>query len=299
MKKILLSIMICSLIFGSNLFAQKEKEIKKEFEKRGKIKIKLILGNCIINKSKDNKVHVHLVYDYPDDQFEAILKEKGKSLYFQEKLHGRNPEGDSKWIISIPDDIKVDFNSATGDLTIEGIKAEIDANSGTGNMELFKSIGEFEINSGTGDIIVNYSEGEFDLNSGTGKLEIENSQGNFDANSGTGNVKAKNVTFEDEGDFNSGTGDVEVIAPKGKDFILTINSGTDDAILDMDGQPLKGYFELSAHKRKGRIKCSVKFDTEKEYDNGDGKYVRKSFTKGKDYPRFYISTGTGKAELKK
>ena len=128
---------------------------------------------------------------------------------------------------------------------------------------------------------------------------MKDSKGNFDANSGTGDVEAKNLTITEEAEFNSGTGDAEIINPIGTDFDLSLNSGTGDAILDMDGADLSGYFELKTSARRGRIKADIEFDNVEEYGHGDNAYIIKSVTINSDKPRFFISTGTGTAQLKK
>jgi hypothetical protein len=124
-------------------------------------------------------------------------------------------------------------------------------------------------------------------------------EGDFDANSGTGEVEAKNIILDNEGEFNSGTGDVSVISPGGQNFTLEINSGTNDALLDMRGQKLKGYFEFTTQAGSGKIRSSEKFDKEEEYQEGRTTYLKKSFTRGGSNPKYYISSGTGDAELKK
>jgi DUF4097 and DUF4098 domain-containing protein YvlB len=295
-----LFIIIFSMLFSADLFAWGKKEIQKSFDSKKLIKIKLILGECIIQKSTDQKkIYVDVVYTYDDEDFEARFREKEKSLNIQEKLYGQNNGGYSKWTISIPEDIEVDLSSATGGLYINGTTVEIDGNTGTGDIEIKDAKGEFDLNTGTGDVLAENCEGEFELNSGTGRVLVENCKGAFDVNSGTGDVEGQDIEIEDEAEFNSGTGDAEVSGPKGDDFDLSINSGTDDATLILDGTPLEGYFELSAQSRRGSIRCPVDFDDEKEYYDGDNRYVRKSFTKGKETPRYFISTGTGTAKLKR
>jgi hypothetical protein len=294
-----LMITCLGLMMSLQLFAQREERVEKAYADKDEVNIKLVLGDCHIGKSNDNRIHVHLVYTYSDDQFEPKFKERGRKLTLEEKFHGDNPRGYSSWTVDVPEGMEIDFKSATGDLLLEGIDAEIDGNTGTGEIEIREAKGEFDLNTGTGNVDVTNSEGEFDLNSGTGNVRLENAKGNFDANSGTGDVEASNITIEYEGDFNSGTGDVEVVSPKGEDFDLTVSSGTDDAVLIMKGSPIEGYFEFTSHARKGRIDSPVKFDEEEEYWQGDNEYVRKSFTKGKETPRFYIKTGTGRAVLKR
>jgi hypothetical protein len=280
------------------LFAQGKKEIDKSFDAKERVKIKLVLGDCLIKTSLDNQIHVRLIYSYNDDYFEAKFREKSNSLVIQEKFYGQNGDGFSKWTISIPEKMEVEFESATGDLNLEGVNGKYEGSSGTGSIEVLDAKGDFELNSGTGSVIVEGSEGKFDLNSGTGRVKIENCSGEFDANSGTGRVRVHNITIEGEGDFNSGTGDVEVSRPQGEDFDLSVTSGTNDAMVDMDGLPIEGYFEFTASARSGDIESPIEFDTEEEYDDG-GETMRKTFTRGKKSPRYYISTGTGTAELKR
>lgn len=278
-------------------YGQDGKQIKKEFAAKKTVKIKLVLGGCRIEKSQDDKIHVNLDYSYDDDEFSYKMLEKGNSLVLQEKFNGNNPAGQSQWLLGVPDDTEVDFESATGELSIAGAKLEIKGNTGTGAIEISDASGEFDLNTGTGSIQVSNTEGEIEVNSGTGRVRIEKSKGTINANSGTGKVVAYDITIVDEGDFNSGTGDVEIKLVKGEDFDLSLNSGTGDAVLELDGQPLQGYFEMAAHARKGAISAPVKFDREEEIKENGGSYFRKSFTKGKDSPRYFIKTGTGKAKL--
>jgi len=293
---IIFSLFVC-FILSTNSIA---KEIDKKFSGKNEIKIGLVLGECEIVNSEDEFIHVHVYYTYDDESFKVLIKEKNKRLTLKERFNDDDSDGESKWTIKIPYGIEVDFESATGGLSVTGLsEVELGANSGIGNITIDKSNGKFDINCGTGNIDVTGSKGEFELNSGTGDVSIHNTQGEFDVNGGTGDVYGENITINEEADFNSGTGEALVKAPLGEDFDLSINSGTDDAILDLNGQPLKGYFEFTAHSRRGDIDCPVAFDKETTYENGNGTYDRKSFTKGKDSPRYFISTGTGKAELKR
>jgi hypothetical protein len=287
---------ISIIILVTQLFAQRGKIFEDSYEAKSKLKIKLVLGSALINKSPDSKIHVKVSYTYADEDFEIRVRDKGKTLHLQEKIYGENTHGDSDWTISLPDDIDVDFGTATGELTIEDVVLEIDGNSGTGNIYVSRAAGEFELNSGTGSLEISDSEGDFELNSGTGRVKIRDCNGEFDVNSGTGNVYGANLKIKDDARFNSGTGDAEVLDPSGEEFDLSINSGTGDATLELDNTPLVGFFEFKTST--GRIKSPVDFDEEKEYSHDHNGSTRKSFTKGKKSPRYYISSGSGTAELK-
>jgi len=299
--KIIISLFVfLGFMVSAALLAAPEEKLDKTFAKKDEIRFKLILGDCQLKKSSDSRIHVHLVYSYePDMSFEPRIEERGGRLYLEEKMRGNNPKGYSTWTVEVPDDIEIEFKSATGSLTVEGLKLEIDGSTGTGDIVLSQVKGEFDLNTGTGDVEASDSEGEFDLSSGTGNVEFKNCKGNFDASSGTGDVMAEGLTIEFDGEFSSGTGDAEVSFPDGTDFELRVSSGTDDAILDMNGKQIRGYFEFTCQARRGRIICPVKFDKEEEYKQNDHTYLRKSFTQGKDVPKIYIKTGTGTAKLKK
>lgn len=290
-------IALLNLSFG--FAAHPEEKVEQIFKAKSGVKIKLVLGDCHIKGSMDKQIHVNVIHSYDRDEFEVVFREKETSLLIQEKFHEHNPSGSSAWTIELPPDIEIDFESATGSLIISGWQGEIEGNTGTGDIEVNNTKGKLKLNTGTGSIEVHDAQGEFDLNSGTGNVKLETSSGNFEANSGTGSVSAVSLTFSDEGNFNSGTGTCRVVKPQGADFELSISSGTSDALLDLQGMPLEGYFEFTAHARRGSIECPVKFDEENDYEEGDGHYYRKSFTRGKKSPRYYISTGTGTAELKK
>jgi hypothetical protein len=299
-KIIIFLVVFLSFMVSAALMAAPEEKVDKTFSKKDEIRFKLILGDCQLKKSSDGRIHVHLVYSYePDMTYEPRINERGDTLYLEEKMRGNNPKGYSTWTVEVPDDIEIEFKSATGNLAVEGLTIEADGNTGTGNIELNKVKGEYDLSTGTGNVEVYESQGDFDVSSGTGRVKIKNSKGNFDASSGTGSVKAEGLTIDYDGDFSSGTGDAEVSFPNGADFELTVSSGTDDAILNMNGKQVKGYFEFTCHARRGRIVCPVKFDKEEEFKDNGQTYLRKSFTKGKDVPKIYIRTGTGKAKLDK
>ncbi|MEJ2633884.1 MAG: DUF4097 family beta strand repeat-containing protein [Calditrichia bacterium] len=302
MKRIktgILPALCLGLLLSIPAFGAKQETVSKTFPMKKNIRLKLALGNCTIEKSSDNQIHVRLNYDYEKGTFEPVFKETDNALVLEEKFSGQNHHGSSDWTVAVPGEADIEISSGTGDITIKDVAAEIEANSGTGDIELTSTKGKYDLNSGTGRVTAENAEGKFKLNSGTGKVIVRNCSGDFDANSGTGTVEASRIKLDNEGKFNSGTGEVEVDAPQGKEFDLHISSGTNDAILDMKGEPLQGYFEFTAHARIGQIVSPEKFDNEGEYSENSSDYLKKSFTRGKDTPRYYISTGTGKAILKK
>jgi hypothetical protein len=317
-KKVILTAFL-AILFTINITAQK-KEISKSFSGIKEVEVSTVLGGMLLQKSPDNQVHIKIVHNYTDNEFEVKFKEKGDRLDVEADLDiDDDSDGKySKWTILVPSKTEVELKSGTGSITIEKIDIDVEGSTGTGKIEIAGCNGDFELSSGTGNVRVENCEGDFEVSSGTGtvrifkssgdfeassgtgKVIVDNCTGSFEASSGTGNCKVSNITITEEAEIRSGTGDAEVTNPKGSQFKLEVSSGTGDAVLDLDSAPVEGYFEFTASQRKGRIVSPYSFDREEVYENGnDEKYDRKSFTKGKSTPKYYINTGTGTAELKK
>ena len=312
---LVLVVLVCSL--STIAFAGKAKVIEKTFDRVESLRIKTILGDCIIKQGSGDKISVRVEYTYDDDDFEAKFKERDGTLYLEEELDGNNIKGESEWLIVVPDGIDIKFDSATGELkasgiegrlraksgtggfVVSGFKGELEAKSGTGSITLADAEGEFELNSGTGDVTVENAGGSFDVNSGTGDVKIDHAKGDFDANSGTGNVEASDLALENYGEFSSGTGTAEVELPAGEAYELEVSSGTGKAYLECGGADLDAYVEMSAKKRSGKISSSFDFEDEEEFERNDDTYVRKWFTKGSGARKIEIRTGTGRAKIKK
>jgi hypothetical protein len=296
-KKIVPLVLVMMTAFAAGLFAEADQKVQKTFDKSKEVRFKLVLGDCEIGPSNDGKIHVDLAYSYSRGDFEPILEERSRYLLLQEKFHGDNPKGNSHWQVAIPEGVEIDFNSATGNLAITGMTVDIEGDTGTGDLDIDKVKGDIRLHTGTGRIDIVDSEGDFEVNSGTGRVIVRNFTGNIEAASGTGSVDARGITLEGDGEFSCGTGDAEVDFPAGGKFSLSVHSGTGDAVVRMNGQPLRGFFEFTCQAKRGRIVCSEKFDKEEEYTQNDTKHLLKSFTRGQDMPKVYIKTGTGKAEL--
>jgi len=312
---LVLVLLVCSL--STAAFARKTKVIEKTFDRVEELKVETILGDCIIKQGGGDKISIRVEYTYDDDDFEAIFKERGGTLYVEEDIDGNNVKGESEWLIIIPAGIEVEFKSATGGLKasglsgelearsgtgnmiISGFKGELEAKTGTGNVTLSDSEGAFELNSGTGDITVNDATGNFDATSGTGDVKITKASGDFDARSGTGHVKALKLSLKDYGEFSSGTGNAEIDLPEGGSYELEVTSGTGRATIECKGADLDAYVEMSARKRKGKISSSFDFEDEEEFERNDETYVRKWFTKGSGSRKIEIRTGTGRTKIKK
>jgi hypothetical protein len=237
-------------------------EINKTYPKKEYVELKAILGSCEVIKSEDDMIHINLIYSFKDEEFHADFSESDDKLSLEEEFSNKSPQGKSLWIISIPENTKISFKSGTGNFSAEGVESEI------------------KVETGTGSITINEVSGYFEVSTGTGSIEI------------------RDIIIEGSSKFNSGTGNVSITLSRCPDQDISVTSGTGNAILDYQGNPLKGFFKFGAIQDRGRIVSPVKFENEDTIPNGNLYNEIKSFRiDGEDEPRINIMTGTGLAKL--
>lgn len=238
------------------------KEINKTYARKKYVELKTVLGSCKLIKSEDDLLHIRVIYSFKDEEFRAEFSESDDVISIEEKLSQGSPKGKSLWIISIPENTKINFKSATGNFSAEGIESG------------------FKVETGTGSITINEARGEFNVSTGTGSIEI------------------REIIIKEESKFTSGTGDVSITLSSSSDQDISVTSGTGNAILDYQGNPLRGFFKFSAVQNTGLIVSPVNFENEYKIPNGNLYNEVKSFRiDSKDEPRINISTGTGLAKL--
>jgi hypothetical protein len=255
-------------------------EINKTYPKKDSIKLKAILGSCKVIKSKDDKIHINVTYSFRDDEYQANFSESDGNLFLEEEFLEKSPKGTSYWIIAIPEETRMNFSSGTGNFILEGVKSEIKGETGTGS------------------ITIHEGKGYFHISTGTGSIEVKKSIGKFDLTSGTGDVNITDLIIEGSSKFSSGMGNVNVTISSSPNFDISVVSGMGDAILNFNGNPLKGCFEFTARQDAGRIVSPVKFEKEETTSDEHFQYDKKSFrVDGQNIPRIQIETGAGLAKL--
>jgi len=293
----ILLIIFTFALWPKYVFADPDREITKKFDSKERVEIKTLSADCLIKKGNSTEIILEAVSDYyPQAAAELKIKDRDKVLYLTEIVYG-SIDGSAIWTLSVPDGIEIDFKSTSGGLEIFDLQGDFSANTASGGYKLLSCQGRFDFSTASGDYEVDNCEGKFDIHSASGNLHIDNCKGRFDASSASGNVRAGNLTITDRSSFGSASGNAEVVLGETPQFDLSVGSASGDAMLDCAGHQLKGYFEISARRRGGRIKASVDFDETEEITKNDQVYTVKSFTKGDRYPKISVGTSTGKAEF--
>lgn len=319
MKNLHKTIVLCLVVFLSmgNIYAQKREDIHKTFKGKRLIRIRTVSGDCIIKKGESNKILVDLVSSVqPKEAFEPEFKEIGDVLKLRERWYGSS-SGDVTWTLTVPPKTEIEFSTASGDLSIEGMNSSIEAKTASGDIIVEGSEGEFDFNTASGEITIEDTQGEFDLSTASGEIEADNiqgyiemstasgdidvadSKGTFELSCASGDIDASNILIEAESSFSTASGKVYVTPANSPEYDLELSSASGRVTLDYNGNPIKGYFEFTARKDRGKITSPIKFDNEEEFERNEYIYVRKSFTKRGSTPKIYIKTASGRATLKK
>lgn len=302
-----------------------QKTINKTFDGVESIRISMASGNGIIKKSNSNQVKVTLEYTYDDDDYEPSFDQNGTTLRIKEEFNrGRrnwNMRGKSEWTLEIPDGLRVDMNTGSGNLEITGLNIELDANSGSGNVEVDNITGDTRLSTGSGNIDARNMDGGLRANTGSGTIRVSDVKGDTDLNTGSGNIRAKGlegalelstgsgnvdavgVIITDHSRFSTGSGNVDVELGGELSSDLQLTTGSGNATLDFNGVKIEGKFTMEASS-KNSISAPFKFDREYDEDGGSGwrgrnkRYVKEATIGSKDI-RIDISSGSGSARVRK
>ena len=313
MKKILLFFFFTVLI---QAVAPAQQTMSRTFDGIETVELDINVGDLQVVRAGGRAVEVEVSYNEKD--LVPEMEVMGGKLVLEEKMLRKNNTDATDWVLRIPDDTALKSSIGVGDAAFSGLSVELDHNSGVGKSTLENMSGKLKVSSGTGRIDAGASAGAFDLNSGTGAVHISGSSGTFKANSGTGSVicngirisgessfnsgtgsvKAEAVAVAAESSFNSGTGSVEVQLSEALAAGISVSSGTSNAVLDFNGQPVRGRFEMECEERRGKIVAPFDFDAEEKYRDGENTIIRKTARIGGGDLPVRVSSHSGKAVVR-
>lgn len=309
-------LMLAVILMPLTLLGQKE--ITKTFNGIKRVKVNTASGGCVLQKSPNQTVTLKLQYTYDDDDYAPQINQEGDELVVKEKFHNNNASGSANWTLTIPDGLYVKFltgsgdieasglalklnaTTGSGDFTFNNVTGEVDCTTGSGNVELDNVNLSAKATSGSGSFRVSKSKGDLKLTSGSGGHRISESSATFDVTTGSGTIRATALSTEGASSFTTGSGDVEVELASTSKHDLSVTSGSGDAVVNFNGNEIKGEIVMRASKKHGNIEAPFAFDKTEEIENsGSDVTLQKTAVKGTSTPRIAISTGSGDAVLKK
>jgi DUF4097 and DUF4098 domain-containing protein YvlB len=297
--RILAIVALAALFLIPAVHAKSKERLKQSFDGIDRIKIETVSGDCVVEKGESDAVSLTVLAKYsPEDSFEPQVKQRGGTLYLEEEIL-RSNSGYSTWILTVPDGIEIDFETASGDLSVSEVNGSFSVSTASGDIEFEVSSGDFEFSTASGDIRMEKCKGVYDISTASGDIRTADCEGEFSLSTASGDVMARLVTIKDESRFSTASGDISVRLGKPLEHDIRMGTASGSAMLDLNGHPPKGRFELTAKVHSGDIDCPFSFDEEEKFERHGDDYVTKSFTKGSDQPLVMISTASGEAELRK
>ena len=215
--KIILFLFFLFYFLTLNSLSAKEMKISKSFSVKKSVEINTVSGDCVVRTGAKNTIRVVLIHDYPQGCFEPEFQESGSTLILREEFTG-SCRGRSLWKVTVPEKTKITFDSASGDLSIKGIKIDIEVETASGDIDLENITGECEIESASGDLKVKYFKGTLDVQTASGDQEIDRLEGSLEIRSASGDVELEDVSGEV--DIKTASGDIEANNLKGKDISI-------------------------------------------------------------------------------
>lgn len=294
-----------------------QQNLDKTFKAKKQLTIYNVSGDCEIRTGSNSEIVVKLVYTYKDSCYQPEFKETDTELIIKEKFVKNNCRGESSWVILVPKNIDVNFNSASGDFTLDGVKGNISVNTASGDIEVSNTSGTLKVNTASGHVTARALEGKIKLNTASGDLEakklsgkimmaaasgnvmVTDSKGGFKMTAASGDVTAGNILCTAPCHFAAASGDVEVSLTKTAEFDLDLAAASGDVTLNYRGNKIVGEFVFIARKGRGDISAPFKFDTEEVVKKYNKEYDKKSFKRGNSSPKISLMTSSGTAELVK
>ena len=289
-------------------------QLNKTFSGIEQIEISTGSSDCIVKKGTGDQVNVRLDHTR-GDSYKPMVEKSGSKLLISEKNQKGSNRGEATWTLTIPDNLELSFNTGSGDFEASNLKIQLSLNAGSGDFEMKGIQGSLSSNAGSGDLEVDNFEGDIAANVGSGDLEIANATGNMslnsgsgdielsvvdgaiEANVGSGDVEADRVMLAGASRFNSGSGDVSVVLSESPKHDISVNSGSGDSELDLNGHEINATVIMTANKRNGDINAPFPFDKEEEIERNGQTIMKKTAKLGSGGIEIKIGTGSGDASI--
>lgn len=266
-KELLIIVFIISSVF--NTIQAESGNFKETHDAKDLVKIEIDIGSLVLTSDSSDAIGVECEFDLSGNtSYEPSVTVKNDYLKVEGEVKGSRDNqfrAKANWIISVPPNTKVSFGTSSGGVTIKDFK------------------------------------GDFVGNTGVGGIKISSCSGKFNLNTASGHIYVDDVILDDKSEFSTRSGDVMVRLSETPDFDISISTTSGSAILDFNGNKVRGYFEMSSIKGRDNIVCPFDFDDEwyvRMGGPGTSQKVIKAFTKESDTPFIEISGFPGGAILR-
>jgi hypothetical protein len=129
-----------------------------------------VSGDCTIQSADDDTLRVDLSYTFPETCFEPTYVREGDELELEENFPGSTCSGSAHWVITTPDGVAIEFESASGSFSLTDHQGSVDVNSASGTIDLVEYTGQADLNNASGNITLDAVNGVINASSASGHI---------------------------------------------------------------------------------------------------------------------------------
>jgi hypothetical protein len=260
LKILLILIPLCIFIFCPTSWAEKYTfTLHKEFLTGANpfLKIQNISGLIKIESHPENKIiidafkiveadnskesekladQIKVIIEKYDEEVEIKTQYTPlKSRSFWERVFGFDGQssGYVDYHLSVPEKIKLDVSSTSGEVRISNISGKVEASSTSGDVWMKRIRGDLNLETTSGDVEISMIEGNAVVSGTSSDLKMFDVKGNVDINSTSGNTSAEGVVGSIQINNTSGDlflkeidGNIEATTASGDMIIDQIEGGS-------------------------------------------------------------------------
>jgi len=140
--------------------------------------------------------------------------------------YGGGLEAHADLRIQVPRDRELEVQLALGELTAEGLRADLRARTASGRIRAAEHRGRLDVDTGSGRIEVEGVEGEVSLDTGSGSVRVSEVRGPaLTVDTGSGSVRGEGIRV-DRLEVDTGSGAIELDRLAAPNVILDTGSGS-------------------------------------------------------------------------
>ena len=197
------------------------------------------------------------------------------------------------WIdyeIAVPMDTRVQSQTGSGDVKIQGLNSDLDLQSGSGDLILEEITGKIRTRSGSGDVRARGISGPFSGEASSGDIQLEErGAGDVDIHTTSGNIEAKGVDGALR--MEAGSGDISVEGKPARNW--DVQTGSGNVHVNM---PSSAGFQLQASTSSGELNVNHAITVTVQSSMDAARHEIKG-TVGDGGPQVTVHTGSGDIDI--
>jgi hypothetical protein len=284
MKRTILcsAVFVSALLFSQHALASASGEFTKDLNVNGTVDLEVGTGSGDIHMRTGAANTVHVVGHIRVSGWNSNDEDKVKKIEQNPPVQqlgslikiGKIDDPELRRHVSISYDItapasaRINANTGSGNIDIQGFQARLSAETGSGDVNLRDITAEVRSHTGSGhisaqnvgapflastgsgdmDVALN-SSGDVDVHTGSGRIHVERANGSLRARTGSGDVQADGVPASNWF-VQTGSGSVKLKLTDATNFDLEASTGSGDLRLS---KPVTVQGKLSKHEIHGKV----------------------------------------------